>query len=172
MTSDTFFESYSPTTLLNGPLDIVFLDGMHLYEFLLRDFIHVERHCRRNSVVLLHDCLPPDANVARRGIHDTTLRAQSLYPNWWAGDVWKAALIIRKLRPELKMYAFDAPPTGLVAITNLDPASNILERAYYDAVAEYRDLTLGTFGTDAYLKLFEPRKFSDDFNDIAELFWL
>ena len=67
MASDRFFETYDPEALLGAKIDFAFLDGMHLFEFLLRDFINVERHCRRNSLIALHDpctdgsvsCSPP-----------------------------------------------------------------------------------------------------------------
>ncbi len=169
MPSDTFFERYSPATLLKGPVDLAFLDGMHHYEFLLRDFINTERHCLPNSVILMHDCVPTDAFVARRNPDDRTLRAFSAHPNWWAGDVWKAALIIRRLRPDLRILAFDAPPTGLVAITNLDPGSNVLAQAYPEAVAAHRDLTLGAFGPEAYLRLMGARHLANPSEDLAGL---
>lgn len=169
-TSDAFFENHNPSALLNGPLDMAFLDGMHLYEFVLRDFINAERHCQPNAVILLHDSVPTDAHVARRDEADRTLAAYSPHPNWWAGDVWKAALIIRRLRPDLRVHAFDAPPTGLVAITNLDPGSDVLARAYSDVVTECRDLTLGAFGPDAYQRAMGLRRFTGQADEIAGLF--
>ena len=43
---------------------------MHLYEFALRDFMNIEAHCRPESLVVLHDCLPVDSYMARRALHD------------------------------------------------------------------------------------------------------
>src|SRR4051794_28213103 len=43
-TSDQFFAERDPSSLLGGPLDIAFIDGLHLFEVALRDFINVERH--------------------------------------------------------------------------------------------------------------------------------
>lgn len=172
MTSDAFFAEHSPSALLGGPIELAFLDGMHWFEFLLRDFMHVERHCRRNAVVLLHDCLPGDEHVARRVESDRSLAGQSRQPHAWAGDVWKAALIIRRLRPDLAIHAFDSPPTGLVAITGLDPESDVLRRAYFDAVREYRDLTLGEVGPQALLSELGYRPFPNAMPDLANLFWL
>jgi hypothetical protein len=60
MESDRFFDANDPEVLLGAKIDFAFLDGMHLFEFLLRDFINVERHCRRNSLIVLHDCVPTD----------------------------------------------------------------------------------------------------------------
>jgi hypothetical protein len=172
MTSDDFFASYDPTILLNGPIDMAFLDGMHLYEFLLRDFINVERSCKPNSIILLHDCIPTDAHVARRRNEDARLTAFSEHPGWWAGDVWKAALIIRRLRPDLKFFSFDAGPTGLVAITGLDPGSRVLSAAYFDIVAEYRATTLDQAGAEAFLAAMNCIPFSSAVHDLASMFWL
>jgi len=58
-TSDAFFEEQNPTEILGGPIDLAFLDGMHWFEFLLRDFINTERHCAPGSAIVMHDCLPP-----------------------------------------------------------------------------------------------------------------
>src|SRR5690349_5859629 len=61
-TSDDFFEKHDVHEILGGrPIDMAFIDGMHLFEFALRDFINIERYCARGSVVLVHDCYPLDA---------------------------------------------------------------------------------------------------------------
>ena len=49
MTSDAFFKDNDPRLILGDEIDLAFLDGMHLYEYLLRDFSNVERFCRPNS---------------------------------------------------------------------------------------------------------------------------
>jgi hypothetical protein len=142
MPSDRFFENHDPKAMFGKPIDMAFLDGMHLFEFLLRDFINVERHCRRESVVLMHDCVPPDDYVARRNQADHRLREHSTHVDWWAGDVWKVLSILRIHRPDLRVVVFDAHPTGLVAITNLNPASRILSDLYFQLVEQYKDITL------------------------------
>ena len=142
MTSDEFFRKHDPTAILGQPVDMAFLDGMHWFEFLLRDFINIEKHCRRNSIVFLHDCLPLDAHVGRRLSNDVRLRDRSACPDWWAGDVWKTLLIIVRVRPDLRVVLFDAAPTGLVAITGLDPSSTALADRYFELIDEYKDLSL------------------------------
>ena len=70
MTSDRFFRRYSPTSVFGMPIDLAFLDGLHCAEFLLRDFYNTERHCRRNSVIVLHDCLPGELEITARSPAD------------------------------------------------------------------------------------------------------
>ena len=134
--SDEFFRDADPTQLLGGTVDLAFLDGPRLFERLLREFAATERHCRRDSVILLHDCIPTDTHIARRSLADDRLAAQSAHPTWWAGDVWKAAALILRYRPDLRVYAFNTPPTGLIAVTNLDPTSTLLDDHYFSLVRE------------------------------------
>ncbi|MDR3403928.1 MAG: class I SAM-dependent methyltransferase, partial [Chthoniobacter sp.] len=138
MPSDQFFRKFSPAELLGGTIDLAFLDGMHLYEFLLRDFYNTEKYCRKNSVIMLHDCVPSDRYMAARDEADVDQRKQSVNSGWWTGDVWKVLPILKKYRPELRIYAVNTPPTGLILVTNLDPASKVLEEAYFQILDEFR----------------------------------
>lgn len=148
MTSDDFFAQYSATQLAGGPIDLAFLDGLHYFEFLLRDFINTEKVCAPGSTIVLHDCVPTDAGVAERA-NDPALRPR--HPDWWAGDVWKLLPILRRHRPDLRIDVLDAAPTGLVVIRKLDPTSRVLE-ARYDAIdAEWRPVTLARYGVMNFL---------------------
>ena len=51
MTSDRFFREEARTVFQTNQIDMAFLDGMHLFEFLLRDFMNTEKYCRAGSVV-------------------------------------------------------------------------------------------------------------------------
>lgn len=134
-TSDAFFAAHNPTALFGGPVDLAFIDGMHHFEFALRDFMNVEAHCRPDSLIVLHDCLPVDDHMARRNPRDRAHAALAHYPNAWAGDTWKTLWILRRCRPDLGIFAFDAPPSGLVVVTRLDPGSDLLKRRYEELVA-------------------------------------
>jgi len=173
MTSDSFFQRFDPSVLFGEPLDMAFLDGMHLFEFLLRDFINVERHCKPNSVVFMHDCIPTDEYVGRRAMDDHRLRNRSAHPEWWTGDVWKALAIILRHRPDLRVVVFNAHPTGLVAVTHLDPSSRLLADRYFDLVAEYKDQTLNEHGDAHYraLRIIETRDYAS-LEALSSLFWL
>ncbi len=172
-TSDSFFAERDPAAILGRPVDFAFLDGMHLYEFLLRDFINVERHCRPNSVIALHDCIPNDSFVARRAQSDLSLAPYSEAPSgWWAGDVWKMVAILQEFRPELRIAGYAVPPTGLVLVTGLNPQSNVLSELYGDAVESMRDT--GPADHEAYMARLgiTPVSFFDSFEDIAGRYWL
>ncbi len=127
MASDAFFREYCLGDYFKRGVDLAFLDGLHRFEYLLRDFYNTEVWCRRGSVILLHDCLPRTAQMSSR----------EKVPGEWAGDVWKIIPALRKYRPELKFLYLDCPPTGLVAVTNLDPGSTVLKDRYFDIVEEF-----------------------------------
>jgi hypothetical protein len=136
MTSDEFFASHSPA------YDLAFIDGMHLFEFALRDFINLERLAGEHSVVLFHDCLPLDAVASNR--QRTT--------KFWAGDVWKLVPILREYRPELELIVADSAPSGLGIVTGLNPESRVLGDSYEEIVdrfqpLEYDDAAGFDFGT-------------------------
>jgi hypothetical protein len=142
-TSDDFFAGHDVAALLGGPPDLVFLDGMHLAEFLLRDFINAEKVSSRQTVIVLYDCLPANAYMARRDRAALPPEGSNL-PKLWAGDVWMTLAAIRRLRPDLRIMPFDAPPTGLVLVTNLDPASRVLSDNLDGILADFAATTVTT----------------------------
>ncbi len=136
LTSDEFFARYNLRDLLDGPVALAFIDGLHLFEQVLQDFVNVERYCAADSVILLHDCLPFDAVTASR--ERTT--------DFYSGDVWKAILALRRLRPELDMVTVRTAPTGLCLVAGLDSENRELEGKLPEIVESYRD-----FDFDYYL---------------------
>lgn len=60
----------------------------------------------------------------------------------WTGDVWKIVPLLKAHRPDLDIKIFDCAPTGLVAVSNLDPGSTKLKDMYLSLVGELRALDL------------------------------
>jgi hypothetical protein len=127
-TSDDYFAGHDVVAEFGGRrIELAFIDGMHQFEFALRDFINIERLSTRDSVVLVHDCYPLDAETAMR--ERTTA--------FWSGDIWRLILLLRKYRPDLAVHTITTPPTGLGMIFNLDPSSRVLADRLDEIVAEY-----------------------------------
>lgn len=140
-TSDAYFAGSGHPSALGARLDLAFLDGFHTFEFLLRDFYNTEKIAARNALVVMHDCLPLNAEMADRDEIRSYARGEgTAFPGHWTGDVWKVVPILRKHRPDLKIVCVDCPPTGLVCITGLDPTSTALEERYLAIVDEFRRL--------------------------------
>ena len=135
-TSDDFFAEQDLGELLGGPVQLGFIDGLHLFEQVLRDFMNLERYSSSDTVVILHDCLPLNEVTAAR--ERTT--------DFYAGDVWKATLALRRRRPELDMVLVPTAPTGLCLLRGLDRESRVLSEDLPEIVGEYMDL-----GFDYYL---------------------
>jgi Methyltransferase domain len=126
-TSDEFFARRNLSAEFGGrAVELAFIDGMHRFEFVLRDFINIEKHCSASASVLLHDCYPLDEATSSRERNTT----------FWSGDVWRAILALKKYRPDLRIATLAVPPTGLGVIQRLDPGSSILDARYDEIVAD------------------------------------
>ncbi len=172
MGSDRFFSSFDPELILGRKVDFAFLDGLHLAEFLLRDFINVERSCRTNSVVAIHDCIPLDAAMARRHEYGPDVTRSPRFPDFWTGDVWKVLVALRKFRPALQISILDAKPTGLALVTGLDPQSTVLSQHYYEIVDEFQ--TMSDEDAKAFVDTARlvPTRDCTTYEDVSRLFWL
>jgi hypothetical protein len=147
MPSNDFFEAYNLFEELGtSRVPLAFIDGLHIFEQVLTDFINVERYGDRETIVLIHDCLPITRLVASRK------RSTA----FWCGDVWKIVITLLEHRPDLSIYVIPAPPSGLGVITNLDPNSTVLSERYESIVTEYQAKELEydflDFGTMETLK--------------------
>jgi hypothetical protein len=134
-TSDEFFAQRHAQKLLEGRLlSVAFIDGLHLFEQAVRDFIGLEALCGPGSVILMHDTVPLDGPTQSRE------RQRKFY----TGDVWKAVLLLKECRPDLEIFTIATPPSGLTVVTGLDPTSRVLSDRYDEAVARYLDMPFET----------------------------
>ena len=120
-TSDDFFAGDAPLAHFDGvPVDLAFIDGMHLSEFALRDFINSEPCMADTGVVVFDDVLP------RNGLE----AARDRKTESWAGDVYKVVEILRRRRPDLVVLLVNTANTGTAVVVGVDQASTILKDAY------------------------------------------
>jgi hypothetical protein len=150
-TSDEFFASRDPIEILGGRIDLAFIDGLHVFEYALRDFIGTERSMSPGSMIVLDDCCPRDLYMARRTLVPDVVRPTK-YKGYWTGDVWKLIPVLREYRPGLQVRAIDTTPTGLVICTNLDPDDRTLVTNYDAIVERWRDVRLEDYGMSRLLE--------------------
>jgi hypothetical protein len=109
MTSDEFFASQR----IEKP-DLIFIDGLHLSEQVMKDFINCERISKPTTVIAIDDIYPNCKEQAER----------VCITKKWAGDVWKLLPALQKYRTDLKIVSLNNYPTGMILITNLNPKSD------------------------------------------------
>jgi CheY-like chemotaxis protein len=132
-TSDAYFEKRDLRSDMECEcVDFAFIDGLHVFEQTLRDFINVERFAGPRTVVAIHDVLPIDALTAER----------ERKTSYWTGDIWRVPLCLRESRPELEIFIIPTPPSGLCLVRGLDPTSRVLSDDFDRVVGEYRRLEL------------------------------
>ena len=89
MTSDAFFEQDTRTW------DLIFIDGLHTYEQVSRDFDHAFARLNTGGTIVIHDMLPMSlAQAAPRPVE-----------KYWLGDVWRLAFDLAN-RGDLKFNLF------------------------------------------------------------------
>jgi predicted O-methyltransferase YrrM len=92
MTSDEFFKGH-----ISQSYDIIFIDGLHLYEQVHRDIVNSLEHLTDGGCIVVHDCNPVEEITQRRE------RASDA----WHGDVWRAIVRFRMNEPHLSMCTVD-----------------------------------------------------------------
>ena len=128
--SDTYFATQNTQELLGGPIELAFVDGLHHYDQVLKDFINIEQNSKKQTVVLFHDIYPV--------VPETATREWNTF--YWAGDTWKFMHILKEYRPDLTIRTIPTFPTGLGFVTNLDPKNLKLQADYYNIVEEFKGM--------------------------------
>lgn len=144
MTSNAFFEKYSLYEELGfQKVHFSFIDGLHLFEQVLQDFINIERYAAKDALVVFHDVIPPNYVSTKRK------RESQL----WVGDVWKITQCLQKYRDDLDLTIINTPPSGLLLVKNLDSSSRVLSQ-HYDEICDYylNHIIDDEETIDAYLK--------------------
>ena len=96
ITSDEFFDLIKDNPEIK--YDIVFIDGLHHSDQVIKDINNSLRHTIDEGVIVMHDCNPPtkaNAQVPRNGQRE------------WNGDVYKAFLQSRIDNNEHEHFVID-----------------------------------------------------------------
>lgn len=141
--SDDFFK-HNEALLAQTSIDFCFVDGMHLFEFALRDTANVARFAARKSLILLHDILPGTFAMATRDHQKVASGAP------WTGDIWKLIPILSRFMPQQDLVIVPSRPTGLLAIFNvpIDLADRLVE-AEQGLFEEWEAVELASYGPEA-----------------------
>lgn len=127
-TSDDFFLNNT------GKFDIIFIDGLHMYEQVKKDIINSVNCLNDDGIVLVHDCMPD--SMAKQAVPRFKMK--------WNGDVWKAIVDLRQNK-NLDIYTCEMDEgIGIIKknknskILKLDKPINKLKfKDYYDNYKDY-----------------------------------
>ena len=173
-TSDSFFENTLPK-FSNLNCQLAFIDGMHLFEFALRDFINLAKISSKEALFLFHDAIPWSYQM-------TTRDNKALGRNEaWTGDIWKLIPILMDIGMEENIKLLTSAPSGLLAILN--PGKKIidkLEESYDTICSNWLDVELNQerlldlyqrnifIKPEIYLQTLEKISFGDKVGDISK----
>lgn len=127
ISSDAFYRDKAAASFTTPP-DLAFIDGMHLFEFALRDFMNLERFAAPYALVGIDDIYPCHPTQAER-------RRRS---GAWTGDVWKLVPILQKYRPDLTLITLPCSTTGMLLIAGLDASNSQLQDHYAEIINHYQ----------------------------------
>ena len=149
-TSDSFFENRLPK--LSGlKCQLAFIDGMHLFEYALKDFINLAKISSEKALFLFHDPIPWTFKMATR--NNETLASDDA----WTGDIWKLVHILIDAGMKDNINLLSSAPSGLLAVLNPDQKIIAqLEKNYDKICAQWLDVELNE---DNLLKLYETGVF-------------
>jgi Methyltransferase domain len=102
-TSDVFFQEDAPKLFSKKKIDICFIDGMHEFEYALRDVENALQYLDEGGVIVLHDCNPLTAEAT---ISFADWEKKN-YAGPWNGDVWKTIVYLRSLRDDINVFTLD-----------------------------------------------------------------
>lgn len=140
MTSDEFFAQS------NKEYDIIFIDGLHTKEQVMKDIENALYHLKASNVfIVVHDCLPR-AEIYQRVPRET---------GEWNGDVWKAIYtLIQKNSDQLKIDVVDCDyGVGIIQWRNpfiRKPINTTLIDCDYDTIFSNRDENLNVISPDSF----------------------
>ena len=135
-TSDSFFENRLPK--LGGfKCQLAFVDGMHLFEYALKDFINLARISSEKALFLFHDPIPWTLEMATRNNH----KLERDEP--WTGDIWKLVHILIDAGMKDKIQLLTSAPSGLLAVLNPErELIDELEKNFEKICSQWLDVEL------------------------------
>jgi hypothetical protein len=154
-TSDDFFSEDATKLFQKNKIDVCLVDGMHEYDFALRDIENSLKFLQKNGIVLIHDCNPV-SKEASVSFEDYKNRG---FVKDWNGDTWKAIVHLRSLRDDINVFVLDCDQ-GLGVVSYGEPESKLkftqqeIKALTYEQLNENRK---------QWLNLKEPSYFFDYF---------
>ena len=97
ITSDRFFEG---EVGIEDSFDFIFIDGLHHFDQVYRDFTNALEHSHDDSIIIIDDVYPCDEFSTMRD-QEECCEARGDGTRAWNGDVYKAIILLRLFHPKI-----------------------------------------------------------------------
>ena len=149
MTSDDFFKNHDQH-LKDHPPDVIFVDGLHVYEQALRDIENSLIYLNEGGIITIDDCNPLSAEMG------DPIRTVPT----WTGDVWKAILHLRSTRSDIEVFVLNfGTGLGVLRKKETKPAFSFtpeeIKKMTYEDLDKNRDAYLNLKHPDYFLEFFD-----------------
>lgn len=115
LTSDQFFRQLADDIRL----DVIYIDGNHIEEFVDRDIDNALNHISDNGTILVHDCNPRTKKLQADW-------KESMDEKMWCGQAWRAYMTLKLRRNDLEFYVIDiGHGMGVIRRGQQDPIEDI-----------------------------------------------
>jgi hypothetical protein len=142
-TSDAYFNFIEKDTIF----DIVFIDGLHQSDQVLKDIQNSLDHLSDIGTIVVHDCLP---QAEYQQVRDDNHRE-------WTGDVWKAIAVIKGTIGDLNIKVVDHDwGCGIIQRGNQELGQyKTLEELNWTIFESNRNSLMGVISADEFLNLYK-----------------
>lgn len=157
-TSDDFFANDAQKIIDNKKIEISLIDGMHQYDYALRDIENTLKYLSDDGVIIIHDCNPQ--TKAASGTWDEWQSRNE--EGFWNGDVWKAIVHLRSTRKDINVFVLDCDH-GLGVVTKSKPENVLhltpdeIEKMQYEAFDADRKNLLNLKPADYFYEYFSVK---------------
>ena len=135
-TSDNFFK-YN-----KSKFDIIFIDGLHIKEQVIRDILNSLKFLTINGTIILHDCNPKD-EISQKVPKET---------DHWNGNVWEAFVYIRTHYNGLNCFVIDTDEgCGIIQKNDNYKRIHIKEKINYNNFDKYKKKWLNLISIEDFL---------------------
>lgn len=108
-TSDNFFDELQQ----NVRFDLVFIDGLHQYDQVVKDLMGSMRHLNPGAIIVIDDTVPTSVAASTRHLSDLgkLMAATGETSKNWMGDVYKVFPFIHIFLRQYEILTFPKTPT-------------------------------------------------------------
>ena len=164
-TSDEYFANLCP---IGRYFDVVYIDGLHIFEQVLRDLLNAVLRLTPGGVIIIDDIVPASYQSAMPLINEAFQVRDRLaldHPslrndNTWMGDVYKLAFFIETFMQQLSYATVQENHGQLIVWSSVRPVPALIPRSMRDiATLEFADTVL-------HRSVFQIRPIQDIVQDV------